>query len=62
MAFFWTRYTRHSVPGREGGDGLAVVILEGVVGELQTLLGPVGPQIPGSSIVVNSALFCGQFS
>ena len=31
--------------GREGGDGFAKVFLEGVVGELQTLLGPVGPEI-----------------
>ena len=33
-------------PGWEGGDSLAVVVLEGVLRQLQALLRPVGPQVP----------------
>ena len=33
------------LPGREGGDGLAKVLFERVVGELEGLLGAVGPEI-----------------
>ena len=34
------------LPGWEGGDGFAKMLLEGVVGELQTLFGTVGPEVP----------------
>ena len=41
------------MPGREGGDGAAEVLLLGVVRELQALLRPVGPQVPGDSFVMD---------
>ena len=40
-----------NLPGWERGNWLPVMLLEGVVGELQTLLGAIGPEIPAEQII-----------
>ena len=43
--------TASTLPRREGGDGLAKMLLKGIVGELSNLLGCVRPEIPGHTVI-----------